>query len=65
MKLIHGRPTFIPGFCVFVLHPNRSGVSPHSSTIDYTPPHHVRRKGSASASAHPSTIPLARPTHDG
>lgn len=29
MKLICERTTFIPGFCVFSLHHNRSGVSPH------------------------------------
>jgi hypothetical protein len=29
MKLICERTTFIPGFCVFSLHHNGSGVSPH------------------------------------
>lgn len=28
MKLIFRRTTFIPGFCVFLLHHNGSGVSP-------------------------------------
>jgi hypothetical protein len=36
MKLICGRTTFIPGFCVFLLHRNGSGVSPITQTPDYS-----------------------------
>jgi hypothetical protein len=37
MKLICRRTTFVPGFCVFLLHHNGSGVSPYPPRTGYPP----------------------------
>src|SRR5205085_7075886 len=50
LKLICERTTFIPGFCVFLLHHNRYGVSqPSQSMTTYGAPA-VTRNGSMASS---------------
>src|SRR6266480_7693897 len=46
MKLICGRTTFIPGFCVFSLYRNDSGASPLGGTSSYAASPAVTRNGS-------------------
>ena len=49
MKLIPGRTTFIPGFCVFTLQDNRIGVSAAINQAGYTESTAVTRNSSVSA----------------
>jgi hypothetical protein len=51
MKLICGRTTFIPGFCVFLLHRNGSGVAPPGRHVGYIASLIVTRNGSLSSAA--------------
>ena len=52
MKLIPGRTTFIPGFCVFTLQDNRIGVSAAINQAGYTESTAVTRNSSLRSDVH-------------